>query len=131
MTFRRDYVAQPDNIDELDHVNNAVWVRWIQDIATAHWLAVARDDDVGRYIWVIVRHVIDYRGNLKLGEQCCGEPWVPDPPRGARFDRHVRFIRAGRIVVDAVSTRAMIDRTTGRPARVPVALAGELLEPRR
>jgi hypothetical protein len=29
--------AGPDDIDELGHVNNAVWVKWIQDVAVAHW----------------------------------------------------------------------------------------------
>ena len=31
----------PSDIDELGHVNNAVWARWIQDVATVHWRAVA------------------------------------------------------------------------------------------
>ena len=31
--FERDYTASPEHIDELGHVNNAVWVSWIQDIA--------------------------------------------------------------------------------------------------
>lgn len=30
------FTAGPEHIDELGHVNNAVWVTWIQDIATSH-----------------------------------------------------------------------------------------------
>ena len=39
--FEKRITAQPADIDELGHVNNAAWVRWIQDMATAHWSAVA------------------------------------------------------------------------------------------
>ena len=39
--FTRRFTAAPEDIDELGHVNNAVWVRWVQDIATAHWRTVA------------------------------------------------------------------------------------------
>ncbi|MBM3926849.1 MAG: acyl-CoA thioesterase, partial [Sphingomonadales bacterium] len=39
--FTHRFTALADHIDELGHVNNAVWVRWIQDIAVAHWAAVA------------------------------------------------------------------------------------------
>ena len=41
MSFTLTITAGPDDIDELGHVNNAVWVRWIQDIAVAHWQEVA------------------------------------------------------------------------------------------
>ncbi len=39
--FTLAFIAEPQHIDELGHVNNAVWVDWIQQIATAHWSAVA------------------------------------------------------------------------------------------
>jgi hypothetical protein len=52
--------ARPEDIDELGHVNNAAWVRWIQDMATAHWRAVADPAHVDAYVWVVTRHEIDY-----------------------------------------------------------------------
>jgi acyl-CoA thioesterase FadM len=57
-----------DDIDELGHVNNAVWVRWIQDVATAHWNAAAAPERVATFVWVVVRHEIDYLGNVGAGE---------------------------------------------------------------
>ena len=89
------FTAAADDIDELGHVNNAVWVRWIQDIAVAHWEAVAPAAHREAYVWVVTRHEIDYRGNLSIGDSVTGETWVGEP-RGARFDRHVRFTGAGR-----------------------------------
>ncbi|MEG3144572.1 acyl-CoA thioesterase [Sphingomonas sp. RT2P30] len=117
--FTVSITATDADIDELGHVNNAVWVRWIQDIAVAHWAAVAPPEHQTAYVWVVTRHEIDYRGNVVAGETVTGETWVPDPPKGARFDRHVRFTGAdGKVKVEAVTTWAMLDRATGRLHRV-------------
>lgn len=37
-------IVAKNEIDELGHVNNTDYVRWIQDTATEHWFAIARDD---------------------------------------------------------------------------------------
>ncbi|WP_373491765.1 acyl-CoA thioesterase, partial [Parasphingorhabdus sp.] len=89
--FTLSITAQPSDIDELGHVNNAVWVRWIQDLATAHWQEVAPQDAIDRYIWVVTRHEIDYRGNVSAGDIVTGYTWISEPPKGARFWRNVRF----------------------------------------
>jgi acyl-CoA thioester hydrolase len=94
--FTRTFTAAPADIDELGHVNNAVWVRWIQDMATAHWAAQASPEHIEKYIWVVVRHEIDYRGNLKVGESVEGRTWIEGPPTGAKFDRHVAFVKDGK-----------------------------------
>jgi acyl-CoA thioester hydrolase len=115
--------SSADDIDELGHVNNAVWVRWMQDVAIAHWNAVADPAHIAAYVWVVTRHEIDYLGNVGPGEDVCARTWVGDPPKGARFDRHMEFANAtGKIVVRARSTWAMIDRCNGRPARVTQAI---------
>ena len=79
------FTALPEHIDELGHVNNAVWVDWIQQIATAHWGAVASPEHQATYIWVVTRHEIDYRGNIALGESVRGETFIPSAPSGARL----------------------------------------------
>jgi len=128
MAFVLTRTATEADIDELGHVNNAVWVRWIQDIAVAHWAAVATAEQQAAYIWVVTRHEIDYRGNVGPDETVTGETWVPDPPKGARFDRHVRFTGAdGKVKVEAVSTWALLDRETGRLLRVRPELAAPFL----
>ena len=128
MAFTRAKTATEADIDELGHVNNAVWVKWIQEIAVAHWEAVATAEQHAAYIWVVTRHEIDYRGNVGPGETVTGETWVSEPPRGARFDRHVRFTGAdGKVKVEAVTTWAMLDRATGRLARVRDEIAAPFL----
>ncbi|MXP15447.1 acyl-CoA thioesterase [Altererythrobacter confluentis] len=113
------FTAQPDHIDELGHVNNAVWVQWVQDMATAHWNAVAAPEHIAAYAWVVIRHELDYRGNIVAGESVTGETFIPGQPSGAKFDRRVDFRNsAGKVIVSANTTWAMIDRESGRLCRV-------------
>jgi acyl-CoA thioester hydrolase len=126
--FTLSITAADADIDELGHVNNAVWVRWIQAIATAHWDAVAPPEHRAAYVWVVTRHEIDYRGNVVAGETVTGETWVPEPPKGARFDRHVRFMGDdGKAKVEAVTTWALLDRASGRLLRVRPDIAAPFL----
>lgn len=117
------------DIDELGHVNNAVWVRWIQDVATAHWSAVASQDQIAAWIWVVTRHEIDYLGNVGAGETVTARTWISDQPKGARFDRNISFTNAsGRLIVQACTTWALVERATGKVRRVPPAIVAPFLE---
>ena len=123
--------AGPDDIDILGHVNNAVWVKWVQDVAVAHWDAIAPPEHRAAYVWVVTRHEIDYRGNVSEGETVTAETWVPEPPRGARFDRHMRFTgEDGKVRVEAKTTWALIERASGRLMRVPAEVAAPFLAAR-
>ena len=120
--------ATEADIDELGHVNNAVWVKWIQDIAVAHWDTIATPEQRDQLIWVVTRHEIDYLRAVLPGETVTGRTWVPDPPKGARFDRHMEFTGAdGKVRVKAKTTWAIIDKATGKPLRVPPEVAAPFL----
>jgi acyl-CoA thioester hydrolase len=122
------FTARPEHIDELGHVNNAVWLQWVQDIAVAHWDTAASAEHKAAYIWVVTRHEIDYRGNIGVGESVTAETFIPEPPSGARFDRRVDFTNAaGKVIVSAKTTWAIIDRDSGRILRVPKEVAAPFL----
>lgn len=126
--FTRTFTATPADIDELGHVNNAVWVRWVQEIAVAHWAAVAPAEHQAAHVWVVTRHEVDYRGNVGVGESVTGETWVAGAPRGARWARGVRFTGSdGRVAVEAVSTWALLDRASARLLRIRDDIAAPFL----
>ena len=119
MRFIRSFTAGPEHIDVMGHVNNAVWVQWVQDMATAHWDAVARPEDREAVVWLVVRHEIDYRGNIAQGDSVTGTTWIEGPARGAQSTRRVEFRDAtGKHIVSATTTWAMLDRATRCLARV-------------
>src|SRR5690606_28568047 len=126
--FALTFTARPEHIDENGHVNNAVWVRGMEDLATAHWMRDADPAHVNAYAWVVTRHEIDYRGNVRLGDSVEGTTEIREGPSGARFDRHFTFTDAsGKALVRAKTTWAMVDRETGRVLRVPVEVAAPFL----
>ena len=121
--------ATPDDIDILGHVNNAVWVQWMERVSVDHWNRDADPAHVDAYIWVVTRHEIDYRGNVTAGESVTARTWIAEAPRGARFDRMMEFIGAdGKVKVAAKSTWAIIDKTTGRILRVPPEVAANFVD---
>ena len=117
--FRKSFTASPQHIDVMGHVNNAVWVQWVQDMATAHWDAAADPAHVAGFVWLVIRHEIDYRGNIAEGETVEGDTWIDGEPRGAKSIRRVDFRDSqGKVIVSASTTWAMLDRESGRLARV-------------
>ena len=126
--FTLAFTAEPAHIDRMGHVNNAVWVQWMETLATAHWEAVASPEHQAAYAWLVVRHEIDYRGNIREGERAQGTTWVAAPPEGARFERGYEFRNeAGKLLVSARTQWAMLDLTTNRIMRVPADVAAPFM----
>jgi len=126
--FEMTFTAQPEHIDELGHVNNAVWVQWMEQVAVAHWRSVADPEHQDDYFWVVVRHEIDYLRAVLEGERIIAKTRVGDAPQGARFDRHIEFLGAdGEPRVRARPQWAIIDKALGRPIRVPLAVVAPFL----
>jgi acyl-CoA thioester hydrolase len=118
--FEMTLTAGSGHIDELGHVNNAVWVQWIQQVAVAHWDSVADAVHKDAYYWVVVRHEIDYLRAAFEGDRVTGKTWVGEAPKGARFDRFVEMVgNDGRPCIRARTHWAIIDKASGRPIRVP------------
>ena len=126
--FERTFTAAPEHIDELGHVNNAVWVQWIQQVAVAHWDSIADPAHRESYFWVVVRHEIDYLRAAHDGDVVTARTRVGDAPRGARFDRFVEFSGGdGKTRVRARTVWAILDRANGRPLRVPPEVVAPFL----
>jgi acyl-CoA thioester hydrolase len=118
--FEMTLTAAPEHIDELGHVNNAVWVQWIQQVAVAHWDAVADAAHKDAYFWVVVRHEINYLRAAHEGDVVTARTWIGNAPQGARSERLMEFFGAdGKLCVRARTQWAIIDKALGRPIRVP------------
>jgi acyl-CoA thioester hydrolase len=112
-------LVQPDDIDEQNHVNNTVYLRWVQDVATAHWKSLASINAQVAVGWVVLRHEIDYKLPDNLGEQIVLRTWVGQASR-LKFERftEVRRKKDSEILAKARTLWVPIDPNTGRPTRV-------------
>lgn len=113
------------DIDELGHVSNLVYLRWVQDVAMAHSRSVGWDWARYRALgaaFMVRRHEIDYVAQVALGDVLRAETWV-DSWRPASCVRKTELVRDGKIVARAATTWALIGLASGRPQRIPDDLA--------
>lgn len=117
--FRLTVRAIADDIDMMGHVNNTVYLRWAQDIAVAHWQAVASEQAQAETVWVVLRHEIDYKTPALLGDEVILETRV-GTAKGITFERHTRITRASdqRLLAQARTLWCPISPRTGRPQRI-------------
>ena len=118
--FTLPFTPKPSDIDENGHVNNVVYVGWLQDAGTAHWNASFDEDTRTRWSWVGVRHEIDYfRPLMPDATGVKARTWVGDP-QGPRFNRFVRIEDGeGRLCAQGVTEWVLVDAKTMRPHRIP------------
>ena len=111
--------VQPADIDGQNHVNNTVYLRWVQDVATAHWKSLAGADAQEAIGWVVVRHEIDYKLPANLGEEIVLRTWVGQASR-LKFERFTEIVRKTdrQLLSQARTLWVPIDSKTGKPTRV-------------
>src|SRR5687768_14816630 len=91
-TFEQTLRVQPADLDEQAHVNNVVYVHWVQDIADAHWRALASPEVRAELAWVATRHEIDYLSPAVLGDEIVVRTRVGQA-EGLTFERFTEIHR--------------------------------------
>jgi len=130
IVFEAPITIEPGDIDGLGHVNNVVYLRWAQEVATAHWRHQATPEQQEAYVWVVLRHEIDYLAPALPGDQLVARTHV-GAATGARFQRTVEIHRPSdaRLLARCLSTWAALDPRTGRPRRVAESLLARFSAP--
>ena len=114
------------DIDQQNHVNNTVYVRWVQDVATAHWRAIAGPEAQKMIRWVVLRHEIDYKAPATLGDEIILRTWVGRAIR-LTFERFTEIRRKSdrRPLSQARTLWCPVNARTGRPMRVPMEVRAQ------
>ena len=90
--FELPITVREADIDELGHVNNVVYLRWVQEAATAHWRVLTSEEERSRLLWVVIRHEIDYKRPAMLGDAIVARTWVGEAD-GLAFERRTEIVR--------------------------------------
>ncbi len=114
------------DIDEQSHVNNTVYLRWIQDVATAHWKSLASAQSQAAIGWIVLRHEIDYKLPASFGEEIVLRTWVGQASR-LKFERFTEVRRKidNQLLSQACTPWVPIDVRTGKPTRVSAELRAQ------
>lgn len=109
----------PGDVDGMGHVNNIVYVRWVQEVALAHWGAVAPADAQAVMTWVVLRHEIDYLRPARPGDAVRARTWIGQA-QAIRYERSTEIVRGdGTVLARGRTIWCPVDTATGRPRRVP------------
>jgi acyl-CoA thioester hydrolase len=109
----------PGDIDEQKRVNNTVYLRWVQEVATAHWRQLASVEAQQAIGWVVLRHEIDYKAPAAFGDEIMLRTWVGKATR-LTFERFTEIQRKGdrQLLSQARTLWVPIDPMSGHPVRV-------------
>ncbi|MBK8663380.1 MAG: acyl-CoA thioesterase [Ignavibacteriales bacterium] len=110
--------VEQEHIDQLNHVGNLIYVKWIQEAAINHWMTCAEPHLTETIAFVIARHEIDYKYSAKLGDTVVVKTWV-GKTRKHLFERYTTIYRQSdsRVFVEALSLWCPIDIKTLSPMR--------------
>ncbi|HEY2375716.1 MAG TPA: thioesterase family protein [Gemmatimonadaceae bacterium] len=117
--FELARAVRESDLDDRAHVNNVVYVRWVQDAAAAHWAVLAPERSRDDLAWVALRHEIDYHSPAVLGDEVTVRTWV-GVAHGLSFERFTEIRRTddGRLLASARTLWCPVDARTGKPQRV-------------
>jgi len=126
--FRHPIEIDPADIDHMGHVNNAVYLKWVQDAVIDYWRSVAPPDAVAAHLWVALKHEITYLRPTFLQDNVVAEV-IAEKVQGARaFFRTV--VRRGEDVLSEISSCwCCLDAATQRPARLAREVVSRFVPP--
>jgi acyl-CoA thioester hydrolase len=117
LSYETSRVVTTDDIDDLNHVNNAVYVKWMDDVAYAHWSHLTTAYNLPECIWVVVRHEIDYKAQALLNDKITIKTWVGETS-GIKSIRHIVFYKEETLLVQSKTTWVFLDVQTQKPTRI-------------
>jgi acyl-CoA thioester hydrolase len=125
-SFRHQIAIEPADIDHMGHVNNAVYLKWVQEAVIDYWRSVAPPSAVAQHLWVALKHEISYQKPTFLQDKVVAEV-IAEKMEGARA-YFTTVVRRGQEVLSEVkSTWCCLDAATRRPARLARDIAARFL----
>ena len=115
--FRHAVAIQPADIDHMGHVNNSVYLRWVQDAVVDYWQSIAPPEAVAKHLWVALKHEITYRRPTFLQDNVVAEV-IAERMDGVRAYFRTVVRRGEEVLSEVKSTWCCLDAATQRPARL-------------
>lgn len=126
--YRHQIAIADDDIDFMGHVNNAVYLKWVQESVIAYWQKVAPAEAVVSHLWVALKHEISYRRPAFLKDDLIAEV-VADGMQGARAFFSTIVKRGEDVLAEVRSCWCCLDAATQRPARLARDIVSRFVEP--
>jgi acyl-CoA thioester hydrolase len=115
--FRHDISVAEQDIDYMGHVNNSVYLRWVQDAVVHYWQSMAPAEAVAKHLWVALKHEITYRKPTFLNDRVVAEV-IAEKVHGARSFFTTVVKRGEEVLAEVRSSWCCLDAVTMRPTRL-------------
>ena len=115
--FRYPIGIVPGDIDHMGHVNNSVYLKWVQDAVVRYWEKVAPDEAVATHLWVALKHEISYRRPAFLEDIVVADV-IAERVKGARAFFTTVIRRGEDVLAEVESIWCCLDAVTRKPARL-------------
>ncbi|WP_028892003.1 thioesterase family protein [Tenacibaculum sp. 47A_GOM-205m] len=124
--FEQKHIVTANEIDEYNHVNNVVYVQWMQNISDSHWKELSKKATNIDYVWFVIRHEVDYKNQAVLGDEVTLRTWV-GKTEGIKSIRHFEIYRDETLLVKSQTTFCLLDAVTKKPKRITKEVTNLLL----
>ncbi|MFD2824565.1 acyl-CoA thioesterase [Lacinutrix iliipiscaria] len=117
--FQHTVIVSHDDLDDLNHVNNIRYLKWIEDIARAHWKQIASEEIYNSYYWIVRQHLVDYKASAHLHDEVIITTKFLNC-NGARAKSIIEMHNnsTGKLLLQAETVWCLMAVQTKRPTRV-------------
>lgn len=116
----------PDDIDHMGHVNNSVYLKWVQEAVVRYWERVAPPDAVARHLWIALSHEIQYRRPTFLDDLVVADV-IAERVEGAKAFFTTVIKRGEEVLAEVKSSWCCLDAASLRPVRLARDIAARFL----
>lgn len=109
------------DIDELNHVNNVVYFKYLQDAALAHWYGTVNKDVSDALRWVAKKHEIEYFKPAFEADILTVKTWIKEL-KGVSSHREYEIYRHDTLIVKASTQWIALDAISMKPKRLDLDL---------
>lgn len=120
--YRHPIGIEAADIDFMGHVNNAIYLKWVQEAVIGHWRKLAPAEAVAKHLWVALRHEIIYRKPAFLDDEVFAAVML-EKVHGARAFYNTVIKRGEDVLAEVKSSWCCVDAGTLRPARIAQDIA--------
>ena len=116
-SYSQTLTVTPNDLDELNHVNNVKYIEWVNQVAKAHWVTHATQQILDQYFWVLISHHIDYKQEIVLGQTVTLNTYVKSC-QGVTSIRVVEILVDEKICAYSETKWCFMNIDTKRPSRI-------------
>ena len=117
--LENEITVSKNDLDDLNHVNNVIYIHWVQEIAKKHWKSLVSNEIIKNYFWILLEHQIKYLFPAFLNDKIRLKTYI-EKTDGVKSNRIVEIYNKDtkKLLVTSKTIWCLINANTGKPNRI-------------